>query len=312
VSVFVSAVTVFFTGLFQYISWTNEVRLREATDVAAKAMSASEKIAAAINQRRYATLTLIDPLRELVLENSNELARRDAMAELASLGATTGSPPAASPGQHSPGQHSKLAAYEEERGKDRFDAYYERLTEWNEKVGQFATDLDYALDRPIFVLAYGAAPGGHEGINDYYNALEKIDCLSSLPKELEKKGLDSRRLKLRLAGIHYCFMQLNGLLGAKKYGMNGLSWDDPFHDKLKERLNYIDHMGNELRCYALHRVDYYNSLKAKAIISPGSIWTRLFGGQKERAEEQFEKAAAYCDSELKRAAARARTVASAR
>ena len=47
----ISAATVFFTGLFQYISWANEVRLREATEIAKRAMSVSEKVSAAINQR---------------------------------------------------------------------------------------------------------------------------------------------------------------------------------------------------------------------------------------------------------------------
>ena len=39
----VSAATVFFTGLFQYISWTNEVRLREATEIADRAMGVSQR-----------------------------------------------------------------------------------------------------------------------------------------------------------------------------------------------------------------------------------------------------------------------------
>ena len=51
----VSAATVFFTGLFQYISWTNEVRLREATEIADRAMKSSAEVAAAIGERYYAT-----------------------------------------------------------------------------------------------------------------------------------------------------------------------------------------------------------------------------------------------------------------
>ncbi len=55
----ISAATVFFAGLFQYVSWTNEVRLREATEIANRAMNVSEKVSAAINQRKYATLRLL-------------------------------------------------------------------------------------------------------------------------------------------------------------------------------------------------------------------------------------------------------------
>jgi hypothetical protein len=48
----VSVATVFFTGLFQYISWTNEVRLREATEIANRAMDVSEKVTTALNDPR--------------------------------------------------------------------------------------------------------------------------------------------------------------------------------------------------------------------------------------------------------------------
>ncbi|MFZ1883164.1 MAG: hypothetical protein WAU53_06070 [Rhodoplanes sp.] len=63
----VSVATVFFTGLFQYISWTNEVRLREATEIANRAMNVSEKVTTAINKRVHLTFLFLDPLRSLVL-----------------------------------------------------------------------------------------------------------------------------------------------------------------------------------------------------------------------------------------------------
>jgi hypothetical protein len=42
-------------------------------------------------------------------------------------------------------------------------------------------------------------------------------------------------------------------------------------------------MGSELRCYALHRVDYYNAQKEKSIFNPVSIWRLLTVGQTEQA-----------------------------
>lgn len=80
-----------------------------------------------------------------------------------------------------------LSVLDKDLGNKRFNTYYEQLEGWND-----------------------------EGIGDYWELMEKINCLSSLPEELEKRGLDARRLKMRLVGIHYCFMQLNGLLRAKK------------------------------------------------------------------------------------------------
>ncbi|MEZ5889052.1 MAG: hypothetical protein R3D52_01615 [Xanthobacteraceae bacterium] len=156
--------------------------------------------------------------------------------------------------------------------------------------------------------------GTHEGIGDYWG-LRNINCLSSLPKELEEKGLDAKRLKMRLVGIHYCFLQLNGRLRAKKLAEGAeLSWDKAFYDEVRKRLNHIDYMGNELRCYALRRVDYYNSLKERSIISPWSVWNWLWNEQKNDATRHFEHAAEYCDPEKRRvarAAAAAKTVAGA-
>lgn len=328
----ISAATVFFTGLFQYISWANEVRLREATEIAKRAMSVSEKVSAAINQRKYATFTFIGSLRELVLakleaekankeiERSNaNLNAENANDQLRRPDITTGAPASSEvhptqllpkPTLPTPAIH--LGVLEKDLGNKRFNTYYERLEGWNEGVGQLVTDLDYALDRPIFIHAQVGSTGTHEGIGDYWELMEKIDCLSSLPEELEKRGLDARRLKMRLVGIHYCFMQLNGLLRAKK-AVEGaeLSWDKDFHNEVHKRLDLIDDMGNELRCYALHRIDYYNSLRQRSIISPWSVWNWLTNEQKADADRHFEDGAKNCDPAKRREAARAAAAATA-
>lgn len=321
----VSAATVFFTGLFQYISWTNEVRLREATEIANRAMNVSEKVSAAINQRKYVTYTFIGSLRDLVLAKIEKLERSNAETaneQLRQPDITTGTRPSGDidpthsrPKLTSPTPAIHLSTLDLDLGNKRFTSYYEQLESWNEGIGQLVTDLDYALDRPIFIHAQAGPTGTHEGIGDYWELMENINCLSSLPEELEKKGLDAKRLKMRLIGIHYCFMQLNKRLRGKKAAEGAeLSWDKAFHDEMHKRLDYIDYMGNELRCYALHRVDYYNGFKERSIISPWSVWNKLMNEQKTDAYRHFEDAAKNCDPEKRRvarAAAAAETIANA-
>ena len=206
-----------------------------------------------------------------------------------------------------------LSALDLDPGNKRFETYYEQLKGWNEGVAQLVTDLDYALDRPIFIHAQAGPTGTHEGIGDYRELLHNINCLSSLPEELKKKGFDAKRLKMRLIGIHYCFMQLNALLRGKKAAEGvELSWDKVFHDEVHKRLDYIDYMGNELRCYAF--TSYYNGLKERSIISPWSVWNKVMNEQKADAYRHFEDAAKNCDPEKRRvarAAAAAEAIASA-
>jgi hypothetical protein len=287
--IIVSAATAFFTGPFQYIGFTNELRLREATETAARAMAVSEKVSAAINQRKYATYVFISSLQNLVLEKNEKLDPEQSLLK---------------PTLRTPANN--LSALASELGKERFKTYYEKLKVWNEGIDQLVTDFDYALDRPIFIHAQLGTPGTHEGVGEYWQRMNNIDCLSSLPEELEKRGFDAKRLKMRLVGISYCFTQLHALLGRKREADGtDLSWDRTFNNELYNRLDYIDYMGNELRCYALQRVEYYNGLKERSIISPWSLWAKLMNEQKANALRHLEDAAKYCDPAKRREAARA-------
>ncbi|MEZ5889051.1 MAG: hypothetical protein R3D52_01610 [Xanthobacteraceae bacterium] len=52
-----------------------------------------------------------------------------------------------------------MNALEKDLGNKRFNTYYEQLEDWNKGIGQLVTDLDYALDRPIFIHAQAGAHG---------------------------------------------------------------------------------------------------------------------------------------------------------
>ncbi len=275
-------------------------------------MSVSEKVTTAINQRRYVTFTFLDPLRELVLAKRNIESPDDPLSQPDATVGASASQTSPNPLTASSNRQALLSALDLDLGKDRFEAYYEKLKNWNDSIGQLVTDVDYALDRPIFMRADGAPPSGHEGIGDYWK-LKDIDCLSSLPDELERKGFKAKHLKVRLIGIHYCFMQLNKLLAQKKTAKSSdVSWDKAFHEDLQKRLDFIDYMGNEFRCYALHRVDYYGGLKEQSIISPSSVWNRFTDGERVGAERHFDEAANHCDPQKRRAAVRQRDARAAR
>ncbi|NVO17093.1 MAG: hypothetical protein HXX10_23965 [Rhodoplanes sp.] len=203
---------------------------------------------------------------------------------------------------------ARLNEWDTELKKRRFDSYYAHLKQWNEGIDQLLTDVHYALDQPIFLDANGSPQVTHQGFGRYYNQMrgtdendrstgtEGIDCKRSLKEksltdELTRLGLYPNSLKLRLAGIHFCFMQLNALLDDAK---TKRTWSKDLYDDLVRRLGRIREMGNELNCYALHRVDYYEKQKDGAFVSPGSVWRWAFQSRERAAQEHFDQTPGHC------------------
>ena len=109
----------------------------------------------------------------------------------------------------------------------RFASYYEQLKLWNENYDHLLSEIEYALDRPVF----GQADKKNEDFRIYRAKIKKIDCLNySFSEELEKQQLNAHGLKLRFAVIHNCFMIINNALNMQ---MNEAisktlpSFDDP-------------------------------------------------------------------------------------
>jgi hypothetical protein len=311
----VSAATVFFTGLFQYISWTNSVRLQEATDIANRAMKSSEEVTAAIGERYYATYTFMAALRELVAQNFNPETPtptvRRSSETTGSAGGDVVEPEYSRPtvGLNA-GQLTSLSKLNLNLNEQRFEAYYKQIKKWNESIDTLLTEVDYTLDRPIFMLANsdqkGNQKGAHKSMADYYQKMKEIDCAAPLTNELIRVNLDTDSLRLRLVGINYCFMKLNAILREHtRTKALAIDWTDDYHQKLEDRLTDITTMATQLHCYALHRVDYYNNMKEQSIISPFSIWRWLTDGQKEDAQKHFKETAILCDPETRRPQARA-------
>ncbi|MGA8155582.1 MAG: hypothetical protein WB822_05080 [Rhodoplanes sp.] len=178
----ISAATVFFAGLFQYVSWANEVRLREATEIANRAMNVSEKVTTAVNKRVHLTFLFLDPLRSLVLARDKTERPEDSLSQPDATVGMASSPIVPNP-INSPSPQALLTRLDLRLEQNRFNAYYERLKQWNESIGRLVTDVDYALDRPIFIQADVTPPSDHKGINDYWGQLEAaypVDSGSSI------------------------------------------------------------------------------------------------------------------------------------
>ena len=88
----------------------------------------------------------------------------------------------------------------------RFASYYEQLKLWNENYDHLLSDIEYALDRPVF----GQADKNNEDFRIHRGKITQIDCLNSLTEELQRLHLNSDSLKIRFAGIHNCFMAVHG------------------------------------------------------------------------------------------------------
>ena len=180
----VSVATIVLSSAFQYVSWFNSVGLKDATDVADKAERTYETSAAAIGRRHYATFVFLPSLRDLVLAKANAVqsARAQANGLLSARAEATGVPSARTEGKgikdivsaqanakkRNPDAERLLLNAVTQRTEDtrdneislhksdldikqkRFASYYEQLKLWNESYDHVLSEIEYALDRPVF------------------------------------------------------------------------------------------------------------------------------------------------------------------
>ena len=336
----VSIATIVFSSIFQFISWSNSVGVKYATDVAEKAERTYEHAAAAIGTRHYAMFVFLPSLRDLIQAKANIAVLRD-MAQ--SNEVKDGNPVRAQANaqKREPDTERSLAdaiarrsgakgrglvqaqagaakrAYDAENplisvmahtgGDDeisldksvldinqkRFASYYEQLKLWNENYDHQLSDIEYALDRPVF----GQIDKDNTDFRIYRSKIAQIDCLSSLTEELQKQNLNAHSLKVRFAVIHNCFMLINGALGEQL--TEAISKPTPAlgkdtETKIKDRLTALLSMANEFRCYAHQRIDYYNRQKELAIFSPTYVWRSFTDATRTEALKHLEDAASRC------------------
>jgi hypothetical protein len=331
----VSVATIVLSSAFQYVSWFNSVGVKDATDVVDKAARTYETSAAAIGTRHYATVVFLPSLKHLVQAKADaELSARARAASLDARAQAMAAPSAGGQGKRtkdkdlagalanakrSPEADRVLlsavtAGAEDKKDNDislhksaldtkqkRFASYYEQLKLWNENYDHLLSEVEYALDRPVF----GQADRKNEDFRIYRAKIRQIDCLNySFSEELEKLHLNAHSLKLRFAVIHNCFMIINNALNKQ---MNEAisktlpSFDEPTESQIADKLNALLAMANEFRCYAHQRIDYYNAQKERAIFSATYVWRWLNDATTTAALKHFDDTAGKCNAQ-KRAA----------
>ena len=327
----VSVATIVLSSAFQYVSWFNSVGVKDATDVADKAARTYETSAAAIGTRHYATVVFLPSLKHLVLAKADaELSARARAASLDARAQAIVAPSAGGQGKRtkdkdlagalanakrSPEADRMLLSAVTQSAEDkkdneislhksaldtkqkRFASYYEQLKLWNENYDHLLSEIEYALDRPVF----GQADKKNEDFRIYRAKIREIDCLNySFSEELEKLHLNGHSLKLRFAVIHNCFMIINNALNKQ---MNEAisktlpSFDEPTESQIADKLNALLAMSNEFRCYAHQRIDYYNAQKELAIFSATYVWRWLSDGTKTAALKHFDDTASKCNAQ---------------
>ena len=325
----VSVATIVLSSAFQYVSWFNSVGVKDATDVADKAARTYETSAAAIGTRHYATVVFLPSLKHLVQAKADaELSARARAASLDARAQAIAAPStsdkrtkdkdlagALANAKRSPEADRVLlsavtASAEDKKDNDislhksaldtkqkRFASYYEQLKLWNENYDHLLSEIEYALDRPVF----GQADRKNEDFRIYRAKIRQIDCLNySFSEELEKLHLNAHSLKLRFAVIHNCFMIINNALNKQ---MNEAisktlpSFDEPTESQIADKLNALLAMSNEFRCYAHQRIDYYNAQKERAIFSATYVWRWLNDATTTAALKHFDDTASKCNAQ---------------
>jgi len=323
--IIVTVATLFFTSLFQYVSWYNSVNLQDATDVASNAERAYEKAAAAIGTRRYAMFVFLPSLRDLVKAKARvEAAARVRVEAAAKASDQTAGNPSDENRKHDTesSQPKKTDAKFEDRKlteayamtivrpegiddseislhkhvldvqKKRFASYYKQLKLWNENYDHLLTEIDYALDKPVFRRV------GRQSERVSYAKFSQINCANSLAEELAGLQLNPNSLKLRFAGINKCFMDASKALDKQltiAMSVTEPDFDEASESQIRGNLDSLLSKANAFRCYALRRIDYYKAQKELSILSISYAWRWQTNASEQDAKKHLEDPAKSCD-----------------
>jgi hypothetical protein len=223
---FVTLVTLGFTSLFQYISWYNSVGVQHATDVADKAARMYEKSAAAIGARHYATFVFVPSLRDLIQAKAktvlSNMAQDKGMkkrhvvftqsnSKEQNPGVKRSPPGEMAQSTEQPTDNISLHKVALDNKEKRFASYYKQLKVWNENYYLLLTDIEYALDRPVFAHA-GRKIDNSPSSTSLWDKMAEINCLNPVTEELKKLDVNPDSLKFRFAGINRCFWEVNQTL----------------------------------------------------------------------------------------------------
>ncbi len=286
-SVLAAVVTTLVTSAFQYVSWTNSVRLQDATDSWNKASVTYDSAAAAISKRHYATLLFIPTVRTLVQLNDPNFRLASAATDGKAISSSAVEPPSNSLAPVS------LTTLRQQLLKHRFDGYYVQLKEWNDAYDRTSSEIEHHLDRPIM---RHAGQRVHTRRSYWHKFENDLDCNETMTDELSRLELNKHSLKIQFTAIQFCFIRLSRNVSN---AANSPRFDEAANKQLDQDLRRIYAWGNQFRCYAQRRVDYYRRQQKWAILSHETLWRRLFRTQQYDAERHFDVTVTRCDGEYR-------------
>ena len=134
-----------FTYFFQYVSWSNQVGVQHATEVATQAAHTYEKAAAALSTRLNAMFEFVPSLIDVKAKEANIERGKQPQSSTVDLRASAGSA-----GET---QETFLRKFDLDIKQQRFASYYEQHKLWNESYFGLLSEIEITLDRPVFSQA---------------------------------------------------------------------------------------------------------------------------------------------------------------
>jgi hypothetical protein len=260
--ILLTVATIAVSSGIQYLSWLNSIRLQDATAQAARAVAMYDKAAATISAMTYSTVLAIGATQDLV--NSKNAPT------------------------------SEIGKFNASLDVQRLTAYYDQLTRWNEGYDQLVAGIDFALDRPLLRVA-GEIPTRSLSSASW----QKVDCAQSMPKQMLSVGLKPHALQDQLAIINYCLFELTDTLDSETMNAlanDALTLDSKAKTDAGNAWGNLNTMANVLRCNAQRRLEFLQSEKQYAVVSPMTLLRYLYNGKKGRILDLLSNVDAQCNS----------------
>jgi len=261
--ILVTVATIAISSGIQYLSWLNSIRLQDATARAAHAVAMYDKAAATIGAISYSTFLAIVATQDLVNRKN---------------------PPT-----------SDIGRFNASLDVQRLTAYYDQLTRWSEGYDQLLSGIDFALDRPLLRVS-GEIPDRNLISS---TSLHKVDCTQSMPKQMPSLGLRPHGLKDQLAVINYCLFELTDTLDGemtKAVANDALTLDPKAKIDAENAWGNLNTMANVFRCNAQRRLEFLQSEKQYAVVTPMTLVRYLYNGKKDRILHLLSNIDAQCNS----------------
>jgi hypothetical protein len=261
--ILVTVATIVVSSGIQYLSWLNSIRLQDATAQASRAATMYDKAATTIGAISYSTFLAIVATPDLVNRKT---------------------PPT-----------SDIGKFNASLDAQRLTAYYDQLTRWSEGYDELLTGVDFALDRPLLRLV-GEIPDRNLISS---TSLNKVDCTQSMPKQMVSIGLKPHALKDQLAVISHCLSKLIATLDGETMNAlanDALTLDPKAKTDAESAWGDLNTMANVFRCNAQRRLEFLQSEKQYAVVTPMTVVRYIYNGKKARIRGLLSNVDAQCNS----------------